>query len=104
MHGNVFEWCQDRYGRYSIETAINPQGSKIASSTCCVVDFGSSTLEGRVLFLATGASLAAATTPKPNGALKASGSRLTVVQVEHTGNRWEMDSGVAKNRKIFLSI
>lgn len=36
MHGNVWEWCQDGYGEYGSEVAINPT---------CVVDNGS----GRVL-------------------------------------------------------
>ena len=27
MHGNVFEWCQDRYGDYQKEVMIDPQGS-----------------------------------------------------------------------------
>jgi formylglycine-generating enzyme required for sulfatase activity len=26
MHGNVWEWCMDRHGRYSIKTATDPEG------------------------------------------------------------------------------
>ncbi len=26
MHGNVWEWCQDRYGSYSSDYAVNPAG------------------------------------------------------------------------------
>jgi formylglycine-generating enzyme required for sulfatase activity len=27
MHGNVAEWCEDRFGRYPKETVVNPTGS-----------------------------------------------------------------------------
>ena len=27
MHGNVWEWCQDRYGAYTSDTVMNPEGS-----------------------------------------------------------------------------
>ena len=27
MHGNVDEWCEDRFGRYPKETVVNPTGS-----------------------------------------------------------------------------
>jgi len=32
MHGNVWEWCQDRYGRYSGGIALDPQGPGTGSS------------------------------------------------------------------------
>jgi formylglycine-generating enzyme required for sulfatase activity len=28
MHGNVFEWCNDRYGSYLAETTTNPKGAE----------------------------------------------------------------------------
>jgi formylglycine-generating enzyme required for sulfatase activity len=32
MHGNVWEWCWDRYGRYSNTSQIDPDGSSSGSS------------------------------------------------------------------------
>ncbi len=32
MHGNVWEWCQDRYGNYLSEAMINPEGPSSGSS------------------------------------------------------------------------
>jgi formylglycine-generating enzyme required for sulfatase activity len=39
MHGNVWEWCQDRYGRYPTESSVDPQGD--AKSTDRVIRGGS---------------------------------------------------------------
>ncbi len=39
MHGNVWEWCQDRYGRYPYQYLIDPKGS--ASGTRRVFKGGS---------------------------------------------------------------
>lgn len=32
MHGNVWEWCQDRFGDYPAEPVIDPQGVKSGGS------------------------------------------------------------------------
>jgi formylglycine-generating enzyme required for sulfatase activity len=39
MHGNVWEWCQDRYGDYSSEPVTNPTG--VIEGTSCVLRGGS---------------------------------------------------------------
>lgn len=31
MHGNVREWCQDRYGNYPAQPIVNPQGAETGS-------------------------------------------------------------------------
>lgn len=35
MTGNVLEWCQDWYGRYSKETQTNPTGAGSGSNHVC---------------------------------------------------------------------
>ena len=32
MHGNVWEWCQDRFGDYPTEPVIDPQGPESGDS------------------------------------------------------------------------
>jgi len=35
MHGNVREWCQDRYGKYRLFSATDPKGPFLGSKRVC---------------------------------------------------------------------
>jgi formylglycine-generating enzyme required for sulfatase activity len=51
MHGNVMEWCQDRYGTYPAGSVTDPQGA--VSGTYHVVRGGSYYFDGRYCRSAT---------------------------------------------------
>ena len=35
MSGNVWEWCQDRYGEYNSSSQVNPTGANSGSDRVC---------------------------------------------------------------------
>ncbi len=34
-HGNVYEWCEDWYGKYEQETVVNPIGTESGGGRVC---------------------------------------------------------------------